>query len=101
VARTGQSTFAGEILHTVGVRYRVTGSGNLQTFLRSLDDVRNVQLANISMSATTNREPTILANFQEQRVQLELKTTVMNEVFTISKIVLFVKPVAETYPIGV
>lgn len=90
---------SGEILHCVAVRYRLTGSGNFQTFLRSLDDVENVQLANIAMQATTNREPTILANFEEQRIQLEGKTTAIDETFTISRITIFVKPIAEGYPI--
>lgn len=89
----------GKILHAVAVRMRVVGSGNLQIFLRSLDDVRNVQLTSHPMATTTNIEPTILANFQEQRIQLELKTTLINEIFTISRIVIFVKPVAEGYPI--
>jgi hypothetical protein len=50
------------------------------------------------MSATTNREPTVIANFQEQRIQLELGTTEIDETFTISRIVVFVKPIAEGYP---
>lgn len=89
---------AGEILHAAAVRLRVTGSGNLNLYLRSLDNVRNVQLTNIPMSATTNREPTVIANFQEQRIQLELGTTEIDETFTISRIVVFVKPIAEGYP---
>ena len=93
------SKLIGEILHCVAVRMRVVGSGNLQLFLRSLDDVRNVQLVSHVMAATTNVEPTILANFTEQRMQLEVRTTEINETFTISRIVIFVKPIAEGYPI--
>lgn len=89
----------GEILHAVAVRMRVVGSGNLQIFLRSLDNIRNTQLTSHPMIATTNIEPTILANFQEQRIQLEIKTTLIDETFTISRIVVFVKPIAEGYPI--
>lgn len=91
----------GDIIHAVATRIRVVGSGNLQLYLRSLDNVRNVQLANITMASTTNKEPITLANFKEQRIQLELKTTLIDETFTISKIVIFVKPVAEGYPVGV
>lgn len=50
------------------------------------------------MSALTNREPTVLANFIDQRAQLEGKTTLINETFNISKITIFVKPVATGYP---
>lgn len=94
-----QFSTVGEVLHVVAVRLRVTGSGNLQYFLRSLDNVRNVQLTNHVMVASSNIEPTILANFNEQRVQLELRTTVIDENFVISKIVIFVKSVATGYPI--
>lgn len=93
------SKLIGEVLHAVGVRLRVTGAGDLQLFLRSLDNVRNTQLVSHPMAATTNVEPTILANFTEQRIQLELKTTEIDETFMISRIVVFVKQVAEGYPI--
>lgn len=97
--RSSSGGLIGEILHTTAVRLRATGAGNLQLFLRSLDDVNNVQLSNIPLSSTTNREPTVLANFNEQRVQLEIRTSAIDETFTISRIIIFVKPVAEGYPI--
>lgn len=89
----------GDVLHSNALRLRVTGSGNLEIYLRSLDNVRNTQLRSHSMSSTTNVEPIVLANFQEQRIQLELRTMLIDEVFTISRIVIFVKPVAEGYPV--
>lgn len=92
------SSFVGELIHFNATRLRVTGAGSLQLFLRSLDDVNNTQLASIVMSALTNREPTVLANFIDQRAQLEGKTTLINETFNISKITIFVKPVATGYP---
>lgn len=91
----------GEILHAGAVRLRVTGSGTLDLHLHSLDNVVNSQLKSFTMSNTTSKEPIILANFKQQRIQLELTTTEIDEVFTISKIVIFVKPVAEGYPVGV
>jgi hypothetical protein len=95
------SSSDGEILHCVGLRLRATGSGNLETYLRSLDDVRNIQLADLALQSLTNREPVILANFQEQKIQIEFRTTEIDETFRISKLVLFVKPIAEGYPVGV
>jgi len=88
----------GEILHTNTVRFRVTGSGSLNLFLRSLDDIRNQELTPIVMQSVTNREPNVLANFKEQQMQLELFTTEIDEFFTISKIVIFTKPVETGYP---
>jgi hypothetical protein len=89
---------SGDVLHCTAVRYRLNGSGDLQTYLRSYDNVESVQLADISMATITNKEPTILANFQQQAIQLEFKTTEIDEVFTISKIVVYVKPVATGFP---
>lgn len=95
----GRNSFIGDILHTVAVRLRVNGSGNLRLFLRSLDDVYNSALKPQVMATLTNIEPTILANFNEQRTQLQIITIAINERFLISKIVVFVKPVASGYPI--
>lgn len=92
------SSFTGEILHFNAIRTRVTGSGSLQLFLRSLDNTSSVQLTSISMSAATNREPTVLANFIDQRAQLEVRTTAIDEKFSISRIILYVRPLASEYP---
>ena len=90
--------FNGEIVHFTGVRLRVNGSGNLQLFLKSLDDVNTSTLAELAMSTSTNREPTGLANYIDQRGYLELGTVEINEHFVISKITIFVKPMFTSYP---
>lgn len=92
------SSFIGEVVHFGAVRFRVNGAGNLRTFLSSMDDVSLQTLVPYIMALTTKREPTILANFSEQRARLELGTTAIDEVFTISKIVIFVKPIFSGYP---
>lgn len=66
--------------------------------MHSLDEVVNQDLLSITMQATTNREPFRLANFSQQRIRLELKTTEIDETFRITKIILFVKPLAAEYP---
>ena len=49
--------------------------------------------------ATTNRFSNfVLSNVVEQRVQLELKTTAINETFTVHRIVIFAKPIATMLP---
>lgn len=77
---------------------RVTGSGNLKLFLNSLDNVNTQQLQDIAMSSTTNKEPTQLADFQDQRIQFELKTVDINAKFYVTSITIFVVPVAAEYP---
>lgn len=90
--------FSGEILHFNAARLRVTGAGVLRMQLSSLDDVNQAAFADLTMAATTNREPTLLNNFQDQRGRLEGETTDIDEVFSISKIVIFIKPIASGYP---
>ncbi len=87
-----------EIVHFAGVRLRVTGSGNLDLQFLSLDSVDTQTLAAIPMSSTNAREPTRLANFISQRGQLKISTNVIDEVFKINRIVLFVKPIWSQFP---
>lgn len=89
---------SGLINHFGAVRLRVTGSGSLQMRLLSLDEVKTSTLVPLTMSTTTNREPVRLSNFNEQRAALEIKTTSIDEIFIISKIVIFTKPVAVEFP---
>lgn len=86
------------IQHTVSVRYRVYGSGVLRTTLYSLQEVRSSTLPTITMSATTDRFPTVISNFLNQRTQIQFQVTGYDESFTISKIIAYVKPSATGYP---
>lgn len=90
--------FSGELIHFHVVRMRVVGSGNLKLTLHSLDDIENQDLADTPLVAGTNREPTTLANFIQQRAQLEIRTTELGDFFNISSIIIFIKPVATGYP---
>lgn len=88
----------GNLLHVGSVRFRVIGNGFLQLYLRSLQDVHNVDLKPIMMTGITNKEPLALSNFIDQRIQLEVKTTEINEYFSISKIVIYTRPIYTSYP---
>lgn len=89
----------GEYLnHFNAVRMRVTGSGELDMILYSLDDVNSVILEPLTLSATTNREPTRLTNMTEQRAALEISMDEIDEWFMINRIVVFAKPVFNDYP---
>jgi len=99
-----KSTISGDIIHTSGVRYRVRGTGSLQTRLYNMGDVddnslRFVDLDNITMGARKNREKTALANFQDQGIQIRFQTIFINELINMTKIEFYYKPVAESYPI--
>lgn len=77
---------------------RVTGFGNLDLVLNSLQNVDTESLEPISMQSSTSIEPTVLALFVSQRVQLDLSVNVLGEAFSISKIYIYVKPIAASYP---
>jgi hypothetical protein len=99
MAQTAREGSAGEnIAHFTAVRMRVTGEGNLKMTLFSLDDVRLQELNPFVLTPETNIQPTRLANFNEQRASLEIKTTEFQEYFRINRIILFSKEIYTSYP---
>jgi len=88
----------GVVNHFNAVRLRVTGAGNLQMQLQSMDEVHTQTLANTVLSSTTNRQPTVLANFIDQRASVYIFTTAIDEVFEISRMMVFAAPYASSYP---
>ncbi len=88
-----------EAIHHIGaVRLRVVGSGNLDMTLYSLDTIRSESLPVVAMSSVNNVVPLVLANFNEQRIQLDGRVNAIDETYVISKIIIFTKPVATEYP---
>ena len=87
-----------EILHFGYVGLRASGSGTLLLYLRSLDNIRSSQLPSITLASPTNIEPKVIANFVEQRAQLEIRTEGLNEVFNISRIVIGTKAIFTEKP---
>lgn len=86
------------INHFNMIRLRVTGEGSLKLTLRSLQNVREFQIADITMSATTDIQPFRLANFKSQRASLEIGTTSINEHFRINRIIIYTRPIEAEYP---
>jgi hypothetical protein len=86
------------IHHFAGIRLRVKGSGNLKPTVFSLDDVLSEVLVPIPMLSTTERQLTRLCNLQTQRAALELKTTELNEIFNIGRIIFYAKEVFTEFP---
>lgn len=88
----------GIINHCVSVRYRVIGSGLLLTTLETYDPTVNSSLANINMSTVNARYENILANFSQEKMMVRFGTELIDEFFTVSKIIAFIKPTATGYP---
>lgn len=93
-----QSSNEEVVNHYGAVRMRIKGSANLNMTLFSLDEIKLTSLLPLPIVAATNIEPTRLSNFTEQRAKLEIRTTEKNEIFQSNKIIVFVKPVAKSYP---
>ena len=86
------------ILHAVGVRYNVKGSGTLETNLFSQDQASVYQCPDITLNSTGTRFPFVIANFRNQRIQIEFRINEIDDYFVLSDINLFVKPTASGYP---
>jgi hypothetical protein len=95
-----KSSSQGDILHFGAVRLRVIGVGELDLSLHSLDEgnVSTLVPYDMTPSITSYREKVILANYIDQRGQLVLSTDSKDEIFEISKIVIFVKQLYTGYP---
>jgi hypothetical protein len=98
VAKVRQSNFDGEFLHFNAVRGRITGSGTLLMNFQSLDAVNTDNVVSLTMATPSAIEPTQLANFISQRGALRIRTNVSGEYFNISKIIVYVRAVASSYP---
>lgn len=86
------------INHCNAIRLRLKGAGNLKATLYSYDEVESFILEPITMAANTNIPPTQLANFKQTEMKLKLETTEINEVFNLSELLIFIKPVEQSYP---
>ena len=86
------------INHYGAIRLRVTGSASLYMALYSLNEVKQSVLLPIPVISVNNVEPNRLSNFTQQRAKLEIRTINIDETFQISKIIVFVKPVANSFP---
>lgn len=86
------------INHFGAIRVRVTGTGNLNPKLISLDTTTELDITPIVMSTTNARYANQLCNFMQQRAQLELKTTEIDEVFYIRQIMIYARSVYSGFP---
>jgi len=86
------------IIHFNALRGRIKGTGILRTRLFDLDETQSVNFPLINMEEITGRFVFKLINFKSQRACLELKTTAIDEIMRINKLVVFAKPIFTEYP---
>lgn len=85
-------------LHITGVRLRVIGEGDLRMTLASFSNTRTSTLVPLPMLTATDIEQTKLSNFRSQRTRVEISVLEIDEWFEISRLIVFVKPSATSYP---
>lgn len=84
--------------HYGGVRLSVTGVGNLRLKLYSKDEIKISPLISLPLNIQDNKSPTRISNFTQQKAKLEVRVSELNETFKINKMIVFVRPVAKSYP---
>lgn len=86
------------INHFGAVRMRITGSGSLKCRLISMDTTTEQVLTSLTLQAQNARYPNQLANFNQQKAQIEIKTTELNETFLLRQILIYTKPIFNSFP---
>jgi hypothetical protein len=99
-AQEGIRAAAGQeqIIHIAGIKLRVVGEGNLIPTLYALDTATFKQLRSMLMHTIDDTEPVRLCNFVSQRVYLRLETQAQDEIFTINRIIIYMKPIWSSRP---
>lgn len=98
MAKKSTQTDEQVVNHYGAVRLRVVGNASLKMSLFSFDETQQTVLVPIPLNTTTAIEPNRLSNFTQQRAKLKIYTQNINETFQISKIIVFAKPVAKSFP---
>jgi hypothetical protein len=87
------------ISHCVSVRLRVNGTGNIRTAVFDFGNTNFMYLVDLLMNDNiTGRTLTALANFNSELIQAEIRTTAIDEVFRVSRIIPYVKVSKMSYP---
>lgn len=86
------------INHYNGVRLRVLGEGDLRMRFLSMSESIEQVLVPLTMETATARLKNKLANFKSESAQLEIKVTEIDEWFHIERIIIFAKPIYQSYP---
>jgi hypothetical protein len=88
----------GNLVHFIGYRIRVVGTGSLKSTFYGLDEILSDVNPAYPMTPTNSKEPFIHGNFVSQRSKLRIYTTEINEYFKVNNITFFVKTYASGDP---
>ena len=88
----------GTILHAGSLRFKIRGSGTLNTTLYDRDKATSYVCPGFALATLPGREPTILANFTSQGFIIKIAVTAYQNYFQLNGIKLFVKAIYDSYP---
>lgn len=86
------------INHFTAIRMRLKGQGNILGTLYSYDEIQSDVLNPTPMSSVVDDPITLLADFTSYVGKLELSTHDFDDVMNISQILIYIKPVATSFP---
>jgi hypothetical protein len=86
------------VLHFGAVKLRVEGSGKLTATIFNMDKSQSFTPNDFDLDVIDGTEPLVLTNLNTQRAILRLETNTKDAVFTISRIVLYQKPIWASLP---
>lgn len=88
------------INHLGLIRGGFEGSGNLLVTAFSYNQVAFFECAFIVLTSATDKYVETLSNFKKQKIQVEFAVDVVDEWFTFTDVIPFIKPVESGYPRG-
>jgi hypothetical protein len=87
-----------QILHSAALRLRVTGAGNLDMKVQGYNDIQEQELLPFALASMNSRQLTRVCNFAAQFTKVKISTDEINEVFYVSGMQIFAKPMYSDYP---
>lgn len=87
-----KNVLAGWIHHFGCLKFRVTGTGNMNVLLTGEDGSLPTSVGSIPLSSAPGGEPEKLINFTNEKMSVKLRTSLFGERFVLSQIITYLKP---------
>ena len=88
----GQDLFGGVVMN-------ISGSGQLETRVRGLDNNPDVRLKNLGLNSSPGKEYEVYANVEAEKARVRIRTSAIGARFSCKRIALYGQPWADTRPI--
>jgi hypothetical protein len=85
-------------IHIGLIKSRMVGTGKMALFLKSFDDLEQIEIVSFDLSPTSSTIKQRLCNYTQQGIILRGAATQMDDSFRVQDIKLFVKPIYSEFP---